>query len=85
MDFRRYCPSRSFSGANSTRLENARLVESSQLRASRERTIGEISTRIGAVTNIEAIMQAAVEELGRKIGGATEVTLELDNSNDMEG
>ena len=66
-------------------LENARLVESSQLRASRERTIGEISTRIGAVTNIEAIMQAAVEELGRKIGGATEVTLELDNSNDMEG
>ena len=66
-------------------LENARLVESSQLRASRERTIGEVSTRIGAVTNIEAIMQAAVEELGRKIGGATEVTLELDNSNDMEG
>ena len=66
-------------------LENARLVESSQLRASRERTIGEISTKIGAVTNIESIMQAAVEELGRKIGGATEVTLELDTSrNDME-
>jgi GAF domain-containing protein len=65
-------------------LENARLVESSQLRAARERTIGEISTRIGAVTNIESIMQAAVEELGRKIGGATEVTLELDNSQEME-
>jgi len=65
-------------------LENARLVESSQLRASRERTIGEISTRIGAVTNIESIMQAAVEELGRKIGGATEVTLELDDSHNME-
>ncbi|HSM71122.1 MAG TPA: GAF domain-containing protein, partial [Anaerolineales bacterium] len=59
-------------------LENTRLVESSQRRASRERTIGEISSKIGAVSNIEAIMQSAVEELGRKIGGAAEVTLELD-------
>jgi len=59
-------------------LENSRLVETSQKRASRERTIGEISSKIGAVSNLEAIMQAAVEELGRKIGGAAEVTLELD-------
>ena len=59
-------------------LENTRLVETSQKRASRERTIGEISSKIGAVSNLEAIMQAAVEELGRKIGGAAEVTLELD-------
>ena len=65
-------------------LENARLVESSQLRASRERTIGEISTRIGAVSDIEAIMQAAVEELGRKIGGASEVTLELDTETESQ-
>ena len=60
-------------------LENARLVESAQRRASRERAIGEISTRIGAVNDIEAILQTAVEELGRKIGGAAEVILELDN------
>jgi GAF domain-containing protein len=59
-------------------LENARLVDSAQRRASRERTIGEISSKIGAVSNMDAIMQAAVEELGRRIGGATEVTLELD-------
>jgi len=59
-------------------LENSRLVETSQKRASRERTIGEISSKIGAVSNLEAIMQAAVEELGRKIGGAAEVILELD-------
>jgi GAF domain-containing protein len=59
-------------------LENARLVETAQRRASREQTIGEISTRIGAVSNLDAIMQAAVEELGRKIGGATEVTFELE-------
>jgi GAF domain-containing protein len=60
-------------------LENTRLIESSQRRASRERTIGEISTKIGAVSDIETIMQTAVEELGRRIGGAAEVTLELES------
>ena len=60
-------------------LENARLVESAQRRASRERAIGEISTKIGAVSDLEAIMQTAVEELGRRIGGTAEVTLELGN------
>lgn len=59
-------------------LENARLVESAQRRASRERSIGEISARIGAASDIDAILQTAVEELGRKLSGATEVILELD-------
>jgi GAF domain-containing protein len=59
-------------------LENARLVESAQRRASRERAIGDISSKIGAVSDLEAIMQTAVEELGRKIGSAAEVTLELE-------
>ena len=58
-------------------LENARLVENAQRRAARERAIGDISTRIGALSNLESILQTAVEELGRKIGGATEVTLEI--------
>ena len=58
-------------------LENARLVENAQRRAARERAIGDISTRIGAVSNLESSLQTAVEELGRKIGGATEVTLEI--------
>jgi len=58
-------------------LENARLVESAQRRAARERAIGDISSRIGAVGSLESILQTAVEELGRKIGGATEVTLEI--------
>jgi GAF domain-containing protein len=58
-------------------LENARLIESAQRRAARERAIGDISSRIGAVSNLESILQTAVEELGRKIGGATEVTLEI--------
>jgi GAF domain-containing protein len=63
-------------------LENARLVESAQRRAARERAIGEISTKIGAVNSFEYILQAAVEELGRKIGGATEVTLEIRNEDE---
>lgn len=58
-------------------LENARLIEGAQRRAARERAIGDISTKIGAVSNLESILQTAVEELGRKIGGATEVTLEI--------
>lgn len=64
-------------------LENARLVESAQRRAARERAIGEISTKIGAVSSFEYILQTTVEELGRKIGGATEVTLEIGNADDQ--
>jgi len=58
-------------------LENARLVESAQRRAARERAIGDISTKISGASSFEYIMQTAVEELGRKIGGATEVTMEI--------
>ncbi len=61
-------------------LENARLVESAQRRAARERAIGDISSRIGSVSSLESILQTAVEELGRKIGGATEVTLEINTA-----
>lgn len=61
-------------------LENARLVETAQRRASRERAIGEISAKIGAVSDLDTIMQTAVEELGRRIGNATEVTLELSSN-----
>jgi GAF domain-containing protein len=59
-------------------LENARLVESAQRRAARERSIGEISAKIGAVSDIDSILQTAVEELGRKLSNAAEVTLEID-------
>ncbi len=62
-------------------LENARLVQSAQRRAARERAIGDISAKIGSVSNLESILQTAVEELGRRIGGATEVALEI-NSDD---
>lgn len=58
-------------------LENARLVDSAQRRAGRERAIGEIATRIGAVSDRDVILQTAVEELGRKIGNS-EIRIEID-------
>jgi GAF domain-containing protein len=60
-------------------LENARLVENAQRGAARERAIGDISARIGSVSNLESILQTAVEELGRRIGGAAEVTIEIES------
>jgi GAF domain-containing protein len=64
-------------------LENARLIENAQRRAARERAIGDIATKIGAVSNVKSILQTAVEELGRKIGAATEVTLEFSRDAEM--
>ena len=58
-------------------LENARLLETSQRRAVRERTIGEITSKIGAVSHLDSIMQTTVEELGRRISRATEVSFEF--------
>ena len=57
-------------------LENARLLENAQRRATREQIIGEISTTVSASTDMEEILRSAVQELGRKMGGA-EVVLEL--------
>jgi GAF domain-containing protein len=57
-------------------LENARLLEDSQKRAAKEQAIGEISTKISANTDIEAILRTAVRELGAQISG-TQVTVEI--------
>lgn len=65
-------------------LENARLVNSAQRRASRERAIGEIANKIGAVSDRNIILQTAVEELGRRIGNA-EVTIELESNTEEIG
>lgn len=51
-------------------LENARLVEDSQRRASKEQLIGEITSRIGASINMRNVLQTAVEELGRALPGS---------------
>ena len=57
-------------------LETARLLEESQRYAARERTIGEITTSVSSSTDMEEILRNAVQELGRRMGGA-EVVLEL--------
>ena len=45
-------------------LENARLLQDSQQRASKERIIGEITSRISSAANMENILKTAVQELG---------------------
>jgi GAF domain-containing protein len=57
-------------------LENARLLEDAQRLATREQIIGEISASVSSSADMEEILRSAVQELGRKMGGA-EVVLEL--------
>lgn len=61
-------------------VENIRLLESSQSRASRERTISAVTSRIGASVNMRSILQTAVEELGRIIPGS-EIVIQLSKEN----
>ncbi|HRQ22657.1 MAG TPA: GAF domain-containing protein, partial [Anaerolineales bacterium] len=57
-------------------LENARLLEESQRRANKERTIVESTTRIGSALSIENILQTTAEELERTLGGS-EITIQF--------
>ena len=60
-------------------LENARLLDESQRRASKERTILESTARIGSAINIENILQATAEELERVLGDS-EVVLQFNTN-----
>ncbi len=64
-------------------LENARLLEESQRRAAKERTIFEATARIGSAMNIENILQATAEELERVLS-SSEVTLQFQSSQDQK-
>ena len=59
-------------------LENARLYNEAQNRAAREQIIGDISASISTFSDVDGILRAAVQQLGRRLGGA-EVVLELGN------
>ena len=48
-------------------LENARLLTESQKRAAKERTIGEISAKISAQSDIDELLKTATVELGRTL------------------
>lgn len=65
-------------------LDNARLLQESQRRAIKERTISEITGKIGSSINLENVLLTAVEELGRTIPGS-EVIINLQNENSLEG
>ncbi len=51
-------------------LETATLLQAAQQRASLERTISDIASRIGASSRFESILQTAARELSRALGGS---------------
>ena len=57
-------------------MENARLLNESQKRAAKERTIGDIAARISAQSEIEQLLRTAVQELNKNIPG-TEVAIQF--------
>lgn len=65
-------------------LENARLIDESQKRASRERAISDMTTKIGSSIDVDAILQQTVQELGRLIGNS-EVIIQIGNENNSQG
>ena len=58
-------------------LENARLFQEAQRRASRELAISEISTKITSSIQVEAILRTAAEELSHALRGS-EVLVQLE-------
>jgi GAF domain-containing protein len=64
-------------------MENARLLENSQNQAARERTVGEITSKIGASVNLRNVLQTAVEELGRILPGS-DVTIQIESAKSKE-
>ncbi|HEU0293282.1 MAG TPA: GAF domain-containing protein [Anaerolineales bacterium] len=57
-------------------MENARLLTESQKLAAKERTIGEISAKISAQSEIEELLKTAAQELGRSLPGM-EISIQL--------
>ena len=64
-------------------LENARLVEESQLAAHHERLVADITGKVWASTTIDGILQTAVKELGRALN-ASEAVVELKMDDNKE-
>jgi GAF domain-containing protein len=61
-------------------LENARLLEEAQRRVARERLVVEITGRVRASTEVDAILRTAIQELGRALGASDGlIWLETDN------
>jgi GAF domain-containing protein len=65
-------------------LESARLYKQSQQLAARESRISDISARISAVSQTDAILRETVQELGQTIGNATVTFQLLDQFNEQK-
>jgi GAF domain-containing protein/HAMP domain-containing protein len=57
-------------------LENARLIQESQLQVIKEQKISEVTGKISASINLKNVLQTAVEELGRAMPGS-DVVIQL--------
>ena len=57
-------------------LENARLLEEIQLRAERERLVGEISTKVRSASDVDSVLRIAIQEIGQSLG-VSEVMVQL--------
>ena len=64
-------------------LESARLYEEARLRADRERTIAQVTSSISAATEFDAILRTTVEEVGKSLGDAAEVSIQIINDADQ--
>jgi GAF domain-containing protein/HAMP domain-containing protein len=62
-------------------MENARLLAESQRRAAKERTIGEISAKISALTDIDDLLKTAAQELNHTLPGA-EISIQFQKDRD---
>jgi GAF domain-containing protein/HAMP domain-containing protein len=51
-------------------IENARLLSEAQKRATKERTIGKVSSKIGNSISLESILKTTIQELGNTLPGA---------------
>ncbi len=60
-------------------LENSSLLEETQRRASKEKIISEISTKISSMLDIDNLLQTTIQEMARTIPGA-EVAIQLEDT-----
>ena len=65
-------------------LENARLMEASQLAASREHTLAEITAKVWGAATLEGVLRTAVQELAQAFG-ADRAIIELRTDTDHDG
>jgi GAF domain-containing protein len=64
-------------------IDSARLLQEAQKRAEKERVIGEISAKIGGSSDLESLLQTAIQELGNTLPG-TDIAIQFKKSQETE-